>query len=62
MERQSSIDEKYKDDSFDDCIVKLLKIPIQLLFIEKLEVPEDSLEKDITRLCYYLVFFKYHLP
>ena len=44
---KSSIDEKY-EDSFDDCIAKLLKIPIQLLFIEKLEgTLEDLLDEDI---------------
>ena len=43
-----SIDEKYEEDSFDDCIAKLLKIPIQLLFIEKLEgTLEDLLDEDI---------------
>ena len=45
---ESSTDEKYKEDSFDDCIAKLLKIPIQLLFIEKLEgTLEDLLDEDI---------------
>ena len=45
---ESSVDEKYEDNSFDDCIAKLLKIPIQLLFIEKLEgTLEDLLDEDI---------------
>lgn len=44
----SSIDNKNEKDSFDDCIAKLLKIPIQLLFIEKLEgTLEDLLNEDI---------------
>ncbi len=44
----SSIDNKNEKDSFDDCIAKLLKIPIQLLFIEKLEgTLEDLLDEDI---------------
>ena len=43
-----SSNEKREDSSFDDCIAKLLKIPIQLLFIEKLEgTLEDLLDKDI---------------
>lgn len=47
-EDKSSIDEKYEENSFDDCIAKLLKIPIQLLFIEKLEgTLEDLLDEDI---------------
>lgn len=46
---KSSIDEKYEENSFDDCIAKLLKIPIQLLFIEKLEgTLEDLLDEDIA--------------
>ena len=45
----SSIDNKNEKDSFDDCIAKLLKIPIQLLFIEKLEgTLEDLLDEDIA--------------
>jgi hypothetical protein len=44
-----SSNEKYEEDSFDDCIAKLLKIPIQLLFIEKLEgTLEDLLDEDIS--------------
>jgi len=43
-----SIGNKNEKDSFDDCIAKLLKIPIQLLFIEKLEgTLEDLLDEDI---------------
>lgn len=43
-----SSNEKREDSSFDDCIAKLLKIPIQLLFIEKLEgTLEDLLDKGI---------------
>jgi len=43
-----SSNEKREDSSFDDCIAKLLKIPIQLLFIEKLEgTLEDLLDEDI---------------
>ena len=48
-EKSDDEDEKYKDNSFDDCIAKLLKIPIQLLFIEKLEgTLEDLLDEDIA--------------
>ena len=44
----SSEESNYNDPSFDDCIAKLLKIPIQLLFIEKLEgTLEDLLDEDI---------------
>lgn len=43
-----SSNEKNEENSFDDCIAKLLKIPIQLLFIEKLEgTLEDLLDEDI---------------
>ena len=42
-------EEKYKGESFDDCIAKLIKIPIQLLFIEKLEgTLEDLLDENIN--------------
>ena len=48
-----------KDGCFDDCIAKLTKIPIQLLFIEKLEgTLEDLLDENINEETLYSCIFQ----
>ena len=67
---ESDKEESDKEDSFDDCIAKLTKIPIQLLFIEKLEgtledlldenIDEETLSSCIFQISFALTYLQKH--
>ena len=69
-DNDSNKEESDKEDSFDDCIAKLTKIPIQLLFIEKLEgtledlldenIDEETLSSCIFQISFALTYLQKH--
>ena len=53
---------KSEKDSYDDCIAKITKIPIQMLFIEKLEGTLEDLLKSIEQVDVKLILSCIHFP
>ena len=59
---ETDLENKCDDNGFDDCIAKLLNIPIQLLFIEKLEgtledLLYDNIKEEILLYCVFQISF-----
>ena len=69
-DNDSNKEESDKEDSFDDVLAKLTKIPIQLLFIEKLEgtledlldenIDEETLSSCIFQISFALTYLQKH--